>query len=40
MLAKGEHVVPIPGASRAESILDCVGAADLVLSPEELASLD
>jgi aryl-alcohol dehydrogenase-like predicted oxidoreductase len=40
MLAKGEHVVPIPGASRAESILDCVAAADLVLSPEELASLD
>lgn len=40
MLAKGEHVVPIPGASRPESILDCVGAPELVLSPEELASLD
>ncbi|HEU5161087.1 MAG TPA: aldo/keto reductase [Streptosporangiaceae bacterium] len=38
-LAKAPVVIPIPGASRPESILDCVGAAGLRLSPEELAAL-
>ncbi|MDR1826056.1 MAG: aldo/keto reductase [Bifidobacteriaceae bacterium] len=38
-LAKGDHVVPIPGASKPESILDSVKAVDLVLTPEELALL-
>ena len=39
-LALGEHVIPIPGASRPETILDSLGAADLLLSDEELARLD
>ncbi len=39
-LAKGPHVIPIPGASRVESILDSVAAADLQLTDEELARLD
>jgi aryl-alcohol dehydrogenase-like predicted oxidoreductase len=40
LLAKGDHVIPIPGASRPETILDSLGAADLELSPAELARLD
>ncbi|MGC8627628.1 MAG: aldo/keto reductase [Acidimicrobiales bacterium] len=40
MLAKGDHVVPIPGASRPSSVLDCVAAVDLKLSEDELALLD
>jgi len=39
-LAQGPHVIPIPGASRPESILDSVKAADLVLTADELATLD
>ena len=39
-LARSEAVVPIPGASRPESVADSVGAADLVLDPEDLASLN
>ena len=39
-LAQGEHVVPIPGSKRPETIRDSAAAADLVLSPEELARLD
>jgi aryl-alcohol dehydrogenase-like predicted oxidoreductase len=38
-LAKGEHVIPIPGASRPESILDSAKAADLVLTEAELTLL-
>ncbi len=38
-LAKAPVVVPIPGASRPESVLDCVGAAELELSADELARL-
>jgi aryl-alcohol dehydrogenase-like predicted oxidoreductase len=38
-LARSEAVVPIPGASRPESIADSVGGADLELSAEELARL-
>ncbi|MDR2975023.1 MAG: aldo/keto reductase [Propionibacteriaceae bacterium] len=38
-LAKGERVIPIPGASRPESILDSVKAVDLVLTADELAKL-
>ncbi|MGH9106181.1 MAG: aldo/keto reductase [Acidimicrobiales bacterium] len=40
MLAKGEHVVPIPGASRPSSATDCAGAADLKLGEDELRLLD
>jgi aryl-alcohol dehydrogenase-like predicted oxidoreductase len=39
-LAKGEHVVPIPGARRPETIRDSAAAADIVLSGEEFADLD
>ncbi|GAA4616303.1 aldo/keto reductase [Actinoallomurus liliacearum] len=40
MLAKSPVVVPIPGSSRPETIRDSVAAADLELTPEELAELD
>jgi aryl-alcohol dehydrogenase-like predicted oxidoreductase len=40
MLAKAPVVVPIPGASRPESIIDSAKAVDLVLTDEELARLD
>ncbi|WP_199423297.1 aldo/keto reductase [Actinotalea solisilvae] len=39
-LAKSDVVIPIPGASRPESITDSVRAAELELSAEELARLD
>ncbi|MDQ1397515.1 MAG: hypothetical protein QOG64_2774 [Acidimicrobiaceae bacterium] len=39
-MAKAPVVVPIPGASRPESITDSVQAAELELSAEELAALD
>jgi aryl-alcohol dehydrogenase-like predicted oxidoreductase len=39
MLAKSPHVIPIPGASRPESIQDSAQAAELTLSADELASL-
>ncbi|MGW2516935.1 aldo/keto reductase [Streptomyces sp. NPDC001617] len=40
MLAKSPVVVPIPGASRPETILDSLAATELDLSAEELAELD
>jgi aryl-alcohol dehydrogenase-like predicted oxidoreductase len=40
LLAKSPVVIPIPGASRPESITDSVAAVGLELSPAELASLD
>ncbi|GAA0353130.1 aldo/keto reductase [Streptomyces turgidiscabies] len=40
MLAKSPVVVPIPGASRPETIRDSAAAAQLVLSAEESAELD
>ena len=39
-LAQAPVVIPIPGASRPESITDSAAAADLELTPEELARLD
>ncbi len=39
-LAKAPVVIPIPGASRPETIIDSAKAADLVLSEEELGRLD
>jgi aryl-alcohol dehydrogenase-like predicted oxidoreductase len=39
-LAKSPHVIPIPGASRPQSIRDSVHAAEITLSEEELARLD
>jgi aryl-alcohol dehydrogenase-like predicted oxidoreductase len=40
MLAKSPQVIPIPGASRPETILDSVAAAGLTLEPADLATLD
>ena len=40
LLARGEHVIPIPGASRPASVTDSFAATDLTLTPEELARLD
>jgi len=40
VLAKAPVVIPIPGASRPETIIDSAEAPELVLSPEELARLD
>lgn len=40
MLSKADCVIPIPGASRPESILDSASAVDLVLSPDEIERLD
>ncbi|MFF1635832.1 aldo/keto reductase [Leifsonia sp. NPDC058248] len=39
-LAKSPWVIPIPGASRPESIRDSATAVDLELTPEEFAALD
>ncbi|MGZ4470654.1 MAG: aldo/keto reductase [Nocardioidaceae bacterium] len=39
-LARSEAVVPIPGASRPESVTDSVRAVDLVLDEDDLARLD
>jgi aryl-alcohol dehydrogenase-like predicted oxidoreductase len=39
MLARSPVMIPIPGASRPETIRDSVGAADLSLSAEQLAVL-
>jgi aryl-alcohol dehydrogenase-like predicted oxidoreductase len=40
MLAKAPVVIPIPGASRPESIIDSAQAAGLTLSPAELTRLE
>jgi len=40
MLAKSPRVIPIPGASRPESITDSAAAAELELSADQLALLD
>jgi len=39
-LAKSPVVIPIPGASRPESIADSAGAADLTLDPDDFEALD
>lgn len=39
-LTKGDHVVPIPGASRPESIRDSALATHLELTPDQVARLD
>jgi aryl-alcohol dehydrogenase-like predicted oxidoreductase len=39
-LAKAPVVIPIPGASRPESIIDSARAVDVELTPEEIALLD
>jgi aryl-alcohol dehydrogenase-like predicted oxidoreductase len=39
-LAQADVVLPIPGASRPQSITDSAAGADLQLMPEQLARLD
>ncbi|MEV0284222.1 MULTISPECIES: aldo/keto reductase [unclassified Kribbella] len=40
MLAKSPYVIPIPGSSRPETILDSYAALDLDLTPDQVATLD
>jgi aryl-alcohol dehydrogenase-like predicted oxidoreductase len=40
MLAKSPVVLPIPGASRPESIIDSAAASELRLSTDQLTRLD
>jgi aryl-alcohol dehydrogenase-like predicted oxidoreductase len=40
MLAKGPHVIPIPGSSRPGTIRNSAAAVDLKLSDEDIAALD
>ena len=40
LLSKGPNIIPIPGASREESIRDSVTAAEVRLSLEEIVTLD
>jgi aryl-alcohol dehydrogenase-like predicted oxidoreductase len=37
LLAQGNDIVPIPGSRKAERVAENVGAADLVLTAEDLA---
>jgi aryl-alcohol dehydrogenase-like predicted oxidoreductase len=39
-LAQGEHVLPIPGTKRVAFLEENAGAAEVTLTPEDLASLD
>jgi aryl-alcohol dehydrogenase-like predicted oxidoreductase len=39
-LAKSEFVIPIPGSSRPETIIDSASAVDVDLTAEEIALLD
>lgn len=39
-LAQGEHVIPIPSSRRPEGLLECLGALDVALTPDEVAMLD
>jgi aryl-alcohol dehydrogenase-like predicted oxidoreductase len=40
MLAKGGHVIPIPGARRPSSVRDCAAVIDLKLSQDEIGLLN
>ncbi|MGH6617375.1 aldo/keto reductase [Sphingomonas sp.] len=40
LLAQGEDIVPIPGFKRRTTMTDSAGAADVVLSADDLAALD
>ncbi|MBS1213378.1 MAG: aldo/keto reductase [Proteobacteria bacterium] len=39
-LSKGEHIIPIPGASKVTSIRDSMAAVDLMLEPEDIRAID
>jgi aryl-alcohol dehydrogenase-like predicted oxidoreductase len=40
LLAQGEDIVPIPGTKRRTTMEDSVAAADVMLTPEDLAAID
>ncbi|HEX8388129.1 MAG TPA: aldo/keto reductase, partial [Sphingomonas sp.] len=40
LLAQGDDIVPIPGVKRRETMRDSAAAADVELTPEDLAELD
>jgi aryl-alcohol dehydrogenase-like predicted oxidoreductase len=40
MLAKGSRVIPIPGSSRPETAVSSAAAADIQLTPDQVARLD
>jgi aryl-alcohol dehydrogenase-like predicted oxidoreductase len=40
LLAKSPHVIPIPGASRPETIKDSAQAGELTLTEDELSALE
>ncbi|MCX8048168.1 MAG: aldo/keto reductase [Methylohalobius sp.] len=40
LLAKGEYILPIPGASKPSSIEDSLKAMEIRLAPEDIAALD
>ncbi|MEZ5419704.1 MAG: aldo/keto reductase [Vicinamibacterales bacterium] len=40
LLAQGADIVPIPGSTRAERVVENAGAADVTLTAEDLAALD
>jgi aryl-alcohol dehydrogenase-like predicted oxidoreductase len=40
MLAKGSRVIPIPGSSRPETAISSAAAADIQLTPDQVARLD
>ncbi len=40
VLAKGEHIVPIPGSKRRDHLLENITAVDIVLDQSEIAALD
>ena len=40
VVAQGEHVIPIPGTKTPKYLVDNAGAADIELTPADLADLD
>ena len=40
LLSKGNHILPIPGASRVESIIDSARAVEVTLSSQEVLQID
>ena len=40
VLARGEHIVPIPGTRRVRNLVENIGAAEVSLSARDLAALD
>jgi aryl-alcohol dehydrogenase-like predicted oxidoreductase len=40
VLARGEHIVPIPGTKRRSRLEENIGAVDIALTAEELATID